>query len=225
MREWLKRAKTRESGNGSGWLVAEKVLAQISAGKISTATIDDNVGRMLRVMFISGQFDKPHHASGEMDTSEQRAVARKAATESIVLLKNDSDLLPLNPSRIHSLVVIGPNAAVARTGGGGSSLVTPKYSISPLKGIQDRGGEHVQVSYALGVSMEGEDPGKDTRSCGSSLEAKPSARRRKQTVPSSWSAGTPNLSRRVSTSSRSICPPGRTNSSQPWRRSIKTTSW
>ena len=162
MREWLKRAKTRESGNGSGWLVAEKVLAQISAGKISTATIDDNVGRMLRVMFISGQFDKPHHASGEMDTSEQRAVARKAATESIVLLKNDSDLLPLNPSRIHSLVVIGPNAAVARTGGGGSSLVTPKYSISPLKGIQDRGGEHLQVSYALGVSMEGEDPGKDT---------------------------------------------------------------
>jgi beta-glucosidase len=162
MRGWLKRAKTQESGNGGGWLVGEKVLAQVSAGKISTATIDDNVGRMLRVMFISGQFDKPHHASGEVDTSEQRALARKAATESIVLLKNDGDLLPLNPSQIHSLVVIGPNAAVARTGGGGSSLVTPKYSISPLKGIQDRAGEHVQVSYALGVSMEGEDPSKDT---------------------------------------------------------------
>src|SRR5207245_10146622 len=64
--------------------------------------------------------------------------------------------------KIHSLVVIGPNAAIARTGGGGSSLVVPKYSVSPLKGIQDRAGEHVKVSYALGVSMEGEDPAKDT---------------------------------------------------------------
>jgi len=161
MKEWLKRPKTLEAGNGGGWLVPEKVLPEISAGKISAATIDDNVGRMLRVMFISGQFDKPHTATGEIDTPGQRAVARKAATESIVLLKNDGDLLPINPSKIHSIVVIGPNAAVARTGGGGSSLVTPKYSISPLKGIQDRAGKNLQVSYALGVSMEGEDPSKD----------------------------------------------------------------
>ena len=57
---------------------------------------------------------------------------------------------------------MGPNAAVARTGGGGSSLVTPKYSITPLEGIQDRAGQRLQVSYALGVSMEGDDPAKDT---------------------------------------------------------------
>ena len=162
MKAWLKRPKTLEAGNGGGWLVPEKVLPEISAGKISAAAIDDNVGRMLRVMFISGQFDKPHTATGEIDTPEQRAVARKAATEGIVLLKNSGDLLPINLSKVHSLVVIGPNAAVARTGGGGSSLVTPKYSISPLKGIQDRAGKNLQVSYALGVSMEGEDPSKDT---------------------------------------------------------------
>jgi len=162
MKDWLKKPKTLAAGNGGGWLVPEKVLPEISAGKISVATIDDNVGRMLRVMFLSGEFDKPHTATGEIDTPEQRAVARKAATESIVLLKNGSDLLPLDPTKIHSLVVIGPNAAVARTGGGGSSLVTPKYSVAPLKGIQDRAGERLQVSYSLGVSMEGEDPSKDT---------------------------------------------------------------
>ena len=162
MKEWLAKPKTQASGNGAGWLVPEKVLPEISSGKISTATIDDNVGRMLRVMFISGQFDKPHTATGEIDTPEQRALARKASTESIVLLKNISDVLPLDPAKIHSVVVIGPSAAVARTGGGGSSLVTPKYSITPLKGIQDRAGQRMQVSYALGVSMEGEDPGKDT---------------------------------------------------------------
>ncbi len=162
MKDWLKKPKTLAAGNGGGWLVPEKVLPEISAGKISVATIDDNVGRMLRVMFLSGEFDKPHAATGEIDTPEQRAVARKAATESIVLLKNAGDLLPLDPVKIHSLVVIGPNAAVARTGGGGSSLVTPKYSVAPLKGIQDRAGERLQVSYSLGMSMEGEDPSKDT---------------------------------------------------------------
>ena len=145
-----------------GWLASEKVLQEISSGKISRATVDENLGRMLRIMFISGLFDKPHVATGEVDTPEQQAVARKAATESIVLLKNTGDLLPLNTSKIHSIVVIGPNAAVARTGGGGSSLVRPKYSVTPLKGVQDRAGSQIQVSSVLGVSMEGEDQSKDT---------------------------------------------------------------
>ena len=162
MKEWLVKPKSVAAGNGGGWLVPEKVLPEISSGKITTATIDDNVGRILRVIFVSGQFDKPHVATGEIDTPEQRALARKASTESIVLLKNNGDLLPLNPSKIRSIAVLGPSAAVARTGGGGSSQVTPKYSVSPLKGIQDRAGDRVQVSYALGVSMEGEDPSKET---------------------------------------------------------------
>jgi beta-glucosidase len=156
MKNWLKEPKTQAAGNGSGWLVPEKVLPEISAGKISPATIDDNVSRILRVIFVSGEFDKPHEATGVIDTPEQRALARKAATESIVLLKNAGDVLPLDASKIHSLVVIGPNADVARTGGGGSSLVVPQYSISPLKGIQDRAGQRVQVTYALGAAMEGD---------------------------------------------------------------------
>ena len=162
MKNWLKKPGTQAAGNGGGWLVPQKVLPEISAGKISTATINDNVGRILRVIFISGQFDKPHAATGEVDTPDQRALARKAATESIVLLKNAGNILPLDPVKIHSVVVIGPNAAVSRTGGGGSSLAVPKYSISPLKGIQDRAGNRMQVSDVLGVAMEGEDPSKDT---------------------------------------------------------------
>jgi beta-glucosidase len=161
MKSWLKEPRTIEAGNGAGWLVPDKVLPEVKSGKISAATIDDNVGRILRIMFVSGQFDKPHTAGGEIDTPEQRALARKASSESIVLLKNEGDLLPLDPSKIHSLAVIGPSAALARTGGGGSSLVVPKYSVSPLKGIQERAGNRLQVSYALGVSMEGEDPSQE----------------------------------------------------------------
>jgi beta-glucosidase len=112
-------------------------------------------------MFAAGLFDKPHAGGGAVDTPEQRAVARAAATESIVLLKNEGDVLPLAKS-IRSLAVIGPNAAVARTGGGGSSLVRPSYAVTPLDGIRERAGNQVQVTYAQGVSIPGEDAGKDS---------------------------------------------------------------
>lgn len=160
MKEWIVEPGSIEAGNSGGWLVPEKVLADVKSGKISAKTIDENVGHILRIIFVSGQFDKPHAASGEVDTAEQKAVARKAADESIVLLKNADNLLPLDPAKIHSLAVIGPNAAIARTGGGGSSLVVPKYSVAPLKGIQDRAGAGVKVTYALGVAMEGEEQNK-----------------------------------------------------------------
>jgi beta-glucosidase len=162
MKKWMQAASAHEAGNSGGWLAPEKALPEINAGKISAQTIDDNVGRMLRAMFANGLFDKPHTATGVVDTPEQQAVARKAATESIVLLKNNGDLLPLNPAKIHSIAVIGPNAAAAITGGGGSSKVTSKSPIAPLKGIQDRAGQTVQVSYALGVAMAGDDPKQDT---------------------------------------------------------------
>jgi beta-glucosidase len=89
-------------------------------------------------------------------------VALEGATEGIVLLKNEGSLLPLNPATIHSIAVIGPNAAVPRTGGGGSSLVRPKYAIAPLDGIKQRAGSSIDVRYELGVGMEGEDPAQDT---------------------------------------------------------------
>jgi beta-glucosidase len=161
-RNWLVLDSTKKSGNGGDWLAKDKVLAEVSAGRISPATIDDNVGRILRVIFSSGQFDHLHSASGEIDTPEQRALARKVADESIVLLKNDKNLLPLNPSKIHTLAIIGPNAAVARTGGGGSSLVRPSYTVTPLEGIKEKAGSRIRVDYALGVPMVKEDPDKET---------------------------------------------------------------
>lgn len=162
MQRWLANPRTQQSGNGAGWLTADKVLAEVKAGRITEATLDDNVGRILRVIFLSGIFDHPHTSGGEVDTLEQQTVARQGATEGIVLLKNDGGLLPLDPSKIHSIAVIGPNAAIARTGGGGSSLVRPKYSIAPLDGIRRRAGSSVKVTYALGVGMEGENPANDT---------------------------------------------------------------
>jgi beta-glucosidase len=159
MRIWFGKPATQEAGNGAGWLEADKVLAAISSGAVKQEAVDDAVRRLLRVIFTAGLFDHPHTAGGEVDTPEQRAVARAAATEGIVLLKNASGTLPLDARRVHSLAVIGPNAAVARTGGGGSSLVRPRYAVTPLAGIEERAAPQVQVRYAPGAAMEGTDAG------------------------------------------------------------------
>ena len=108
---------------------------------------------MLRIMFTAGLFDKPKKGGGEVDTPAQRAVAWQGATESIVLLKNTGDLLPLASAKVKSIAVIGPNAAEARPGGG-SSRVSSKYTVSPLDGIKEGAGSAFQVAYALGAPME-----------------------------------------------------------------------
>ena len=162
VKEWMAFPATQAAGNGGGWLAADKVLAEVKAGNITEATLNDNVSRILRVIFESGIFDHPHMGGGEVDTPAQRAVALQGATEGIVLLKNAGSLLPLDATKIHSIAVIGPNAAVARTGGGGSSLVRPKYAIAPLDGITERAGDSIHVRFELGVVMQGEDPALDT---------------------------------------------------------------
>lgn len=161
MKAWLVNPRTQTSGNGAGWLTSDKVLAEVKSGSITEATLNDNVGRILRVIFLSGIFDHPHTATGEVDTPAQKAVALQGATEGIVLLKNANSLLPLNAAKIHSIAVIGPNAAVARTGGGGSSMVRPKYAVAPLEGIRKRAGSATQVTTAMGVAMEGENVSQD----------------------------------------------------------------
>ena len=143
-------------GSSGTWLEKDKVLAAVKAGEISPETVDRNAGRILRVIFLAGLFEHQHAGGGAVDTPEQQAIALEGATEGIVLLKNNDNLLPLDPKKIKSIAVIGPNAVVARTGGGGSSKVLPAHDISPLDGIKARAGANITVTSALGVAMEGE---------------------------------------------------------------------
>jgi beta-glucosidase len=159
MRIWANKPETKRDGNGAGWLTADKVLAAISAGRVTQETVDEAVRRILRVMLAAGLFDHPHTGGGEVDTPDQRRTARAAANESIVLLKNSSGVLPLSAAHTPKIAVIGPNAAVARTGGG-SSLVRPKSAITPLDGIKEAAGPRADIVHALGAVMEAEDAGK-----------------------------------------------------------------
>jgi beta-glucosidase len=169
MLDWLATPKTKEAGNSGGWLVQPKVLSALSGGQVSQQVIDARVAELLRVMFTIGMFDNRTAPTSGIDTTEQKRLARIAAGESIVLLKNSGNVLPIN-SKTKSIVVIGPNAATARTGGGGSSLVRPQYAVTPLDGMRARAGEQWKVEYVPGVAMEGENPSPNTVASKSAIE-------------------------------------------------------
>ena len=132
------------------------ILNALAGGLIREADLDDAVERILLVLLAYGRAeDDPASNEGNLDTPENRAAALAVAEESIVLLKNKNNLLPLNPDTLRRLLVIGPNAAHARLGGGGSASVTPFYSISPLEGIRELCGPDVVIDYLEGCSITG----------------------------------------------------------------------
>lgn len=139
-------------GYDSGYLAASKVKPLVASGEISKAAIDDSARRILRAMLAMGIFDRQRpDLSGpppNVDTPGRRAIAQAAATEGAVLLKNEGAILPLDAGKLRSIAVLGPNAAANRSGGGGSSLVSPPAQSNPLEAIRRRAGSGVEVAYA-----------------------------------------------------------------------------
>jgi beta-glucosidase len=96
----------------------------IAANEISQTEIDEHVHRILRAEFAAGIIDHPMQRE-VVDVEAGLAIAQKAAEESIVLLKNRENLLPLNPAAVHSVAIIGAHADAGMLSGGGSAQVDP----------------------------------------------------------------------------------------------------
>ena len=125
----------------------------VKEGKVSMATLDQRVRDVLRVKFRIGLFDHPYvedasKATKLVNSVEHQQVALRAARESIVLLKNSNNVLPLS-KQITSIAVVGPNAD-------DDSLTQYRYGpsavagITVLQGIRNKVGDKVQVTYAKG---------------------------------------------------------------------------
>lgn len=144
----------------TGKFFGQKLLEAVKNGKVNESVIDDKIRRLMRVRFQAGLFDSTGNSKNNpgnaVSHDKHRPLALDAAIESIVLLKNEKNTLPLDKSNIKTIAVIGPNAAVARTGGGGSSRVTPVRAVSPLEGIKRLLGKNVTVLYNPGVAPKGE---------------------------------------------------------------------
>ena len=79
---------------------------------------------------------------------------RKVASESIVLLRNEGDVLPLNPQKLRKIAVIGPNAKAVLLSGGGSAVLKPNYFVNPYDGIVsalEHSGSGTEVTYSEGA--------------------------------------------------------------------------
>ncbi len=137
---------------GMGDLPIQILVNAVKQGAVSEATLNEMVRRILRVVYLAradGTKERKFDRDGG-NTPAHRALAREAGGEGIVLLKNRDDVLPIDPAKVHTLAVFGPNAAVARIEGGGSANVTPYYTVSPLEAIRARVGDQIKVEYMQG---------------------------------------------------------------------------
>jgi beta-glucosidase len=127
--------------------VFHNLVAQVQSGEIPEAVIDEAVTRMVRKKLQYG-LDKPSPVDESVIASDEHlALAQEAATEGAVLLKNDSNALPLDKAALTRIAVIGSLADTANIGDTGSSGVRPSFVVTPLQGVQDTLGGQVAVDY------------------------------------------------------------------------------
>jgi beta-glucosidase len=134
--------------------VYRTLVQQVKEGKVPISEVDRAAGRVLAAKFRLGLFEKPYvdpdYAEKITNSAEHQKLAEKAAEEAMVLLKNESALLPLDLKKIKTIAVIGPNAADVHLGGYARD---PGRGVSVLDGIRARAGSGAKVIYAEGCKI------------------------------------------------------------------------
>jgi beta-glucosidase len=131
----------------------------LKEGKLTQATVDQAVRRILRIKFRLGLFEHPYadetREASSLLTAENRAAAREIASRSMVLLKNDHETLPLSKN-LGSIAVIGPLADNPRAPlGWWSGDGRDEDTVTPLAGIKAKVSSQTRVSYVKGCEIEG----------------------------------------------------------------------
>ncbi|MGD0269891.1 MAG: glycoside hydrolase family 3 C-terminal domain-containing protein [Candidatus Sulfotelmatobacter sp.] len=128
------------------------LLPAIRAGKVSEATIDDKVRRILRTAIQFGWLDREQtDLSISRQNPEGKQVTLEAARAGMVLLKNDGNLLPLDKGKLRTIAIIGPDAYPAVPAGGGSADAKPFTPVSYLEGLVNYPGSSAKVYYQRGL--------------------------------------------------------------------------
>jgi len=126
----------------------------VREGVVRESLIDELVAPLLRIKFQLGLFEDPYVDPGLVQTGKrlagERALALRAASETITLLKNEDGLLPLSLHRDGTIAVIGPNADRLLLGGYSG---TPGYFVSVFQGIKERAGSDLHVVYSEGCKI------------------------------------------------------------------------
>src|SRR5712664_2497545 len=136
------------------------LMDAVKNGLISEAEIDVALKRLMTARFRLGMFDPPEMVAyaripfSENDSPAHRALSLKAAHESIVLLKNEANMLPLKKN-LNTIAVVGPNADAPEVLLGNYNG-RPSKSVTPLAGIKNAVAADTKVLYALGATLSGD---------------------------------------------------------------------
>lgn len=132
----------------------QHVVELVRKGVLSEKQLDELIAPMLLWKFKMGLFDDPYIEPSEAERvvgcDAHRTLARQAAKETITLLKNDGELLPLNPAKLKTVAVIGPNANRPLLGGYSGA---PKHNVTVFDGIKARLGNSTSVLHAEGCKI------------------------------------------------------------------------
>lgn len=133
------------------------LLNLVQSGAVSEETIDDAVRKVLKTKILAGLMDNfPQGNPDDLNSTENQQIALEAGRQSLVLLKNADNILPLIKYNITNIALIGPSADVCQLDGCGSSYVTPYYTVTPKQGIENITGPGV-VHYTKGCDINSTD--------------------------------------------------------------------
>ena len=129
---------------------ADKAIVAVVSGKVSRKTIDDRARKVLELV-NNVAAARVSTKETTRDSPDDRALNRRLATESVVLLKNSSNILPLRAEDCDDVAIIGANAKLPATCGGGSANLRPYYTSSVFQGIRNQLPSNAKVHFEPGV--------------------------------------------------------------------------
>ncbi|HKK12338.1 MAG TPA: glycoside hydrolase family 3 N-terminal domain-containing protein, partial [Flavobacteriaceae bacterium] len=132
------------------FFLADKLIDAVKSGKISEEEINKHVKRILRLLFQVKAIDGKDRTKGSIATEAHYKDAYNIAAESVVLLKNTKNLLPLKLDGVSSIAVIGNNATKKNALAGFGAGVKTKREITPLEGLKNRLPDSITINYAEG---------------------------------------------------------------------------
>ena len=134
--------------------LGDALLDSVKSGAVSEKVIDERVREILRVRMVIDPVPEDK-ANVEMTAKpEQASIAYGIALESIVLLKNEGNVLPIDLDKVKTIAVIGDNADKIMATGGVGAGVKALYEITPLAGLRNRIGDKVKIVYAQGYTSQ-----------------------------------------------------------------------
>jgi len=132
------------------FFLADKLIAAVKAGEISEKEIDKHVKRILNVLFQVKAMGGKDRVKGSIATEAHYQDAYKIATESVVLLKNENNALPLKLDGVKSIAIIGNNATKKNALGGFGAGVKTKREVTPLDALKSKLPSSIKINYAEG---------------------------------------------------------------------------